>query len=131
MAYFAKGALKGKKKVKRCSHCKNKGHITSECCKCKPEESTSLNTSTGKTSGKSHSGKSSLGKLSSRASSSNPSSSIATDSAKIVTADSDSSSASSSDNTVLDYMAHITTDEDIEDIYKTKAKLCKSNLQHS
>jgi len=51
-AYYAKGTAKGKKKGKRCSHCKNKGHVTSKCCKHEPEESTSSNTSTGKTSGK-------------------------------------------------------------------------------
>jgi NAD(P)H-flavin reductase len=66
MAYYAKGATKGKKKGKQCSYCKNKGHITSECCKCKLEESTSSNTSTGKTLGKSQSEKSLSAKLSSR-----------------------------------------------------------------
>jgi len=130
MAYYAKGTPKGKKKGKRCSHCKNKGHVTSECHKCEPEETTSSNTSTGKTSGKSQSGKSSLSKPSTRGSTSKPPSSRATDSTKIVAADSDSSSSSSSDDTVGAYMARLSADEDIEHVYKTKAELRKSNLQH-
>jgi hypothetical protein len=129
-AYYAKGAVKGKKKGKRCSHCKNKGHIASKCCKCEPEESASSNTSTGKTSGKSRSGKSSSAKSSSRGTTPKPPSSWATDSAKIVTADSDSRSSSSSDDTIGAYMAHFSADEDVEHVYKTKAELCESNLRH-
>jgi hypothetical protein len=69
--YFAKAAPKGKKRhgKKMCSYCKNKGHTTSECRKCEQEEKPSglnsaLNTSSGKTLGKSSSGKSLSGKSS-------------------------------------------------------------------
>jgi hypothetical protein len=129
-AYYAKSTLKGKKKGKQCSHCKNKGHITSECHKHEQEETTSLKASSGKTSGKSQSGKSSLGKSSSRDSSSKPQSSRATDSAKIVTTDSDSSSNSDSNDTVQVFIACTSPDKDVEHIYKTRAELCQSNLQH-
>ena len=128
--YYAKSAPKGKKKGKRCSHCKNKGHVASECRKCEQEETTSSKASSSKTSGKLQSRKSSPGKLSSRGSSSKPQSSRATDSAKIVTADSDSSSNSDSDDTVQVFMACTTLDEDIEHVYKMRAELCQSNLQH-
>ena len=129
-AYYTKGAPKGKKKGKRCSCCKNKGHIASECCKHELEESTLSNTSTSKTLGKSRSGKSSSAKLSLRGTTSKPLSSWATNSAKIITADSDSRSSSSSDDTVGAYMVCFSADEDIKHIYKTKAELCKSNLWH-
>jgi hypothetical protein len=129
-AYYTKSTLKGKKKGKQCSHCKNKGHVASECHKCEQEETTSLKASSGKTLGKSQSRKSSSGKLSSRGSSSKPQSSRATDSAKIVATDSDSSSNSDSDNTIQVFMARTTLDEDIKHIYKTRAKLCQSNLQY-
>src|SRR5216683_2119663 len=100
MAYYTKGALKGKKKGKQCSRCKNKGHVASECCKHELEETASSNTSTGKTLGKSRSGKSLSSKPFTRGSTSKPLSSQATNSAKIVAADSDSGSSSSSDNTI-------------------------------
>jgi len=66
-AYYTKATSKGKK---TCSYCKNKGHTTSECCKCKEEKRSSglnlaLNTSSGKTLGKSLSSKSSSAKSSS------------------------------------------------------------------
>jgi hypothetical protein len=47
-----------------------------------------------------------------------------------IAANSDSSSNSNSDNTIQVFMAHATMDEDIEHVYKTKAKHCQSNLQH-
>src|SRR5216683_7315006 len=130
MAYYAKGALKGKKKGKRCSRCKNKGHVASKCCKHELEETALSNTSTGKTSGKSRSGKSSSNKPFTRGSTSKPLSSRAPNFAKIVAADSDSGSSSSSDDTVGAYIACLSADEDVEHVYKTKAKLCESNLRH-
>jgi hypothetical protein len=129
-AYYAKSALKGKKKGKQCSHCKNKGHVASKCHKHEQEETTLLKASSRKTLGKSQSGKSLSGKSSLRGSSSKPLSSRATNSAKIVTANSDSSSNSDSDNTIQVFMAHTTLDEDVKHVYKTKAKLRQSNLQH-
>jgi hypothetical protein len=127
-AYYAKAPPKGKKKhgKKMCSYCKNKGHTTSECYKHQQEEKLSgsnsaLNTSSGKTSGKSLSSRSSLAKLLSRSLSSRTSSSRTTDSAKIVTADSDSNTSSNSDNTIQVFMAHTIPDEDVKHIYKTKA----------
>ena len=129
-AYYAKSALKGKKKGKQCSRCKNKGHVISKCCKYEQEETTSSKVSSSKTLGKSQSGKSLLGKSSSRGSSSKPQFSRATDSAKIIAANSDSSSNSDSDDTVQVFMARTTQDEDVEHIYKMRAKLCQSNLQH-
>ena len=133
--YFAKATPKGKKKrgKKMCSYCKNKGHTTSECCKREQEEKPSgsnsaPNTLSGKTSGKSSSGKSS--KPSSQSSSSRTSSSRTTDSAKIVAADSDSDSSSDSDETVQVFMACAISNEDVEQVYKTKAELRQCNLQH-
>jgi hypothetical protein len=99
-AHYAKSAPKGKKKGKHCSHCKNKGHVASKCHKHEQEETTLLKASSSKTLGKSQSGKSLSGKSSSRGSSFKPLSSRATNSAKIVTANSNSSSNSDSDNTV-------------------------------
>ena len=127
-ACYAKSALKGKKKGKRCCCCKNKGHVTSECHKREQEETTSPKASSGKTLGKSQSRKSLSGKSSSRGSSSKPQSSRTTDSAKIVTTNSNSSSNSDSDNTVQVFMAHTSPDEDIEHVYKTRARLHQSNL---
>jgi hypothetical protein len=74
--------------------------------------------------------KSLLSKLSLRGSSYKPLSSRATDSAKIITANSDSSLNSNSNDTVQVFMACTTLNEDVKHIYKTKAKLCQSNLQH-
>ena len=103
--YYAKAAPKRKKKHEnKCFYCKNKGHTTSECHKCEQEEKLSrsnlaLNTSSGKTLGKSMSGKSSSAKSSSQGLSSRTSNRT-TDSAKIVAADSDSDTSSDSDDTV-------------------------------
>ena len=132
--YYAKAASKRKKHGKKCFYCKNKRHTTSECCKREQKEKLSgsnlaLNTSSGKTSGKSTSSKSLLAKSSSWGSSSRTSSRT-TDSVKIVAADSNSDTSSDSDNTVQVFMAHAIPDEDIERIYKMKAKLCQCNLQH-
>jgi len=127
-AYYTKSTLKGKKKkVEKCSHCNNKGHIASKCCKCEHEERSSgsnlaLNTLNGRLLGKSLLSKSLLGKSSSGKSLSRMLNSKATNSAKIATTDSDSNS--DSDETVQVFMACTATNEDIKRIYKTKAELC-------
>ena len=133
-AYYAKSAPKErKKKVKICSYCNNKGHITFKCCKCEHEERSSgsnsaSNTSNGRTLAKSSSSKSLSGKTSSGKLSSRMLNSKATDSAKIAATNSDCNS--DSDKTVQVFMAHTATNEDIEHVYKMKAKLCQCNLQH-
>jgi hypothetical protein len=73
--YYAKTALKGKKKHGKKCFCKNKGHTTFKCCKCKQKEKLSRsnlasNTLSSKTLGKSLFSKPSSAKSSSRGSSS-------------------------------------------------------------
>ncbi len=130
--YYTRSAPKGKKKLKRCSRCKYKGHTASECCKCDSEENPAPNTLSGKTLGKSSSGKPLSGKFSSKGSSFKSSSRRPTDSAKIVATNSDSGSGFRSDSkdTVQVFMAHATAGNDVEHVYKTKAELHQCNLQH-
>jgi hypothetical protein len=134
-AYYAKSLGKGKgkpkcRKEKECSHCDRKGHNVSECYKLKREKeekekvskanSRSGTPSSSKSLNKSSSGKSSLSKSTS---------------AKIAEVNTDSSE-SDSDDTVQVYMARTTStphalEPTIEHVYKTKAKLSRSNLQNS
>jgi hypothetical protein len=139
-AYYVKSSNKGKGKQKRrrdkqCSHCDRKGHDITECYTLKREQeeevskansrSSKANSRSGTLSSNRGSGKSTSGKSTSGKSAS----------AKIAEANA-SSSDSDSDGTVQVYMAHAalapsTPELTIEHVYKTKAELCRSNLQNS
>jgi hypothetical protein len=129
--YFTRSTGKGKKKQdngKKCTHCKRKRHNISECHTLKHKQVEKASGSNSKpdtsTSGKA------LGKTSSKSTSKSSSSKA---SAKVAAADD-----SDSDKTIQVFMActvtidlpPAATNEVIECVYKTKAKLCQSNLSH-
>ena len=117
-AYFTKSTAKGKKKSgngKKCSHCNRRGHNVSECRALKKEQEETASGSNTK------SNSSSSGKTPGKAS------------AKVAAAD-----GSDSDETVQVFMALAVptptvepiAEPTIERVYKTKAELHQSNLQH-
>jgi len=115
--YFTKSTGKGKKRgdVKKCSHCKCKGHDVSKCWTLKKEQEEEATSGSNAKSNSSSSGKLS-GKLSSKLSGKLPSKA----STKIAEAD---DSSSDSDETVQVFMAHAAPIQEIEHVYKTKAEL--------
>jgi hypothetical protein len=117
---------------KQCSHCDHKGHDISDCCILKQEQEEKASKPTSRSSTLS------LGKGASKHSSSKCLFSKTSASTKIADADASDHSDLSSDKTIQVYMAHATpippvptTEQTIERVYKTKAKLRQSNLQHS
>ena len=128
-AYYTKSSGKGKKKKdnrKKCSHCKCKGHNISKCCTLKQEQEEKASESTPK-SGTSSSGKVSNSKLSGKASSKNMSKGSSGCASTKVAADTD---LDDSDKTIQVFMAYTISDQPVKHVFKTKAKLQQSNLQH-
>jgi hypothetical protein len=139
-AYYVKSSNKGKGKQKhrrdkQCSHCDRKGHDITECYTLKweqEEEASKTNSRSSKANSRSGTPSSNRGSGKSTSSKSTSSKSA---SAKIAKANA-SSLDLDSDGTIQVYMARAalapsTPKPTIERVYKTKAELCRSNLQNS
>ena len=123
-AYYTRSMGKGKKKQdngKKCSHCKHKGHNISKCYTLKQKQEEKASGLNSKSTNASTSSKAS-GKSSSK-------SSLTWSSMKVTNMNANSDS--DSDKMIQVFVACVALDDEkVERIYKTKAKLCQSNLLH-